>query len=361
MEPLIKKWQGEEVLIRYDAPADAWVVIAVHSTVLGPGAGGTRMKPYRDLKEALEDALRLSEGMTLKYAVSGFPGGGAKAVIAVPKDLAGDDRRGLLRRYGELVKQLGGLFYTGPDVGTSPIDMNVIADTGAPYIFCRTPECGGAGDSGPATALGVFSAIQAVCGQLYGSEALEGRSVLVQGVGSVGRRLVDLLLDARADVMFTDVDAFAVRHFRDNVGLPFIEPGAVYDTECDIFSPCAYGSILNRDSIDRLKCRAVAGGANNQLSEPADADRLQRRGILYAPDYAVNIGWAMAIIGMEALGWSKAEADEKVGGVKDTLYRIFDLSAEKGMTTDAAARQIASERIHAGHKGLNRSSSQETT
>jgi glutamate dehydrogenase/leucine dehydrogenase len=348
MEALIKKWQGEEVLIRHDAEANAWIIIAIHSTVLGPGAGGTRMKPYRDLKEALEDAMRLSEGMTLKYAVSGFPRGGAKAVIAVPKGLADADRQALLRRYGGLVKQLGGLFYTGPDVGTSPLDMNVISDAGAPYIFCRTPECGGAGDSGPATALGVFSAIQAVCGQLYGTEALEGRSVLVQGVGSVGRRLVDLLINARAEVMFTDVDETAVRRLRDEIGLPFVAPEAVYDTECDIFSPCAYGGILNRGTIGRLKCRAVAGGANNQLAEPADGDRLQQRGILYAPDYAVNIGGAMAIIGMEAMGWSKAEADERVRGVKESLHRIFDLSAEQGITTDAAARRIAAKRLASG-------------
>ena len=351
MEKLLQKWPGEEVIIRYDNGADAWIIIAIHSTVLGPGAGGTRMKPYVDLKAALVDAMRLSESMTLKYAVAGFPRGGAKAVIAAPDSLTSADRQALLRRYGSLIKQLGGLFYTGPDVGTSPLDMNAIADTGAPFIFCRTPECGGAGDSGPATALGVFSAIQAVCGKLFGDETLAGRSVLVQGVGSVGGRLVDLLIDAQARVLFSDVDMAAVRRFRDELQLVYVEPEAVYDCECDIFAPCGYGGILNQTTISRLNCKAVAGGANNQLAEPADAERLQQRGILYAPDYAVNIGGAMAIIGMEALGWSMLDANAKVMQVKDTLYRIFDIAAKNQETTDAAARRIAAKRLAAGASG----------
>lgn len=293
------------------------------------------------------DAMRLSEGMTLKYAVAGFPRGGAKTVIAVPKTFRTDDRRALLKRYGTLIHQLGGLFYTGPDVGTTPADMNTIAETGAPYIFCRTPECGGAGDSGPATALGVFSAIEAVCGRLFGKEDLDGRSILVQGVGSVGGSLIGLLRQANARVMFTDVDESAIRRFRDQWQLPFVAPEHAYDTKCDIFSPCAYGGIFNQDTIGRLKCKAIAGGANNQLVEAADAERLQQRGILYAPDYAVNIGGAMAIIGMEAMGWSSSEADTMVRGVKETLYRIFNICADQKITTDAAARQIANEHLAA--------------
>ena len=228
--------------------------------------------------------------------------------------------------------------------------MNVIADTGAPYIFCRTPECGGAGDSGPATALGVFSAIQAVCGQLFGDETLKDRSVLVQGAGSVGGRLIELLLAADAKVMFTDVDVSAVKKYRDELGLAFVPPDAAYEAECDIFSPCAYGGILNKSTISRLRCKAVAGGANNQLAEPGDADRIQQRGILYAPDYAVNIGGAMAIIGIEAMGWSTAEADKKVTCVKDTVYRILDIAATRDITTDAAARLIADDQLAARQK-----------
>ena len=347
METLLKQWTGEEIIIRYDAAADTWIIIAVHSTALGPGAGGTRMRPYPDLKAALVDAMRLSEGMTLKYAVAGFPRGGAKAVIAVPKTITADARQALLRRYGALVQQLGGLFYTGPDMGTSPVDMNTIAETGAPYIFCRTPECGGAGDSGPATALGVFSAMEAVCGRLFGDGALDGRSVLVQGTGSVGGRLISLLRKANAQVMFTEVDESTIRKFRDEWQLPFMAPEQAYDTKCDIFSPCAYGGILNQDTITRLKCKAIAGGANNQLVEAADAERLKQRGILYAPDYAVNIGGAMAIIGMEAMGWSSSEADKMVKQVKETLARIFNICADQKITTDAAARQIANEHLAA--------------
>ncbi len=345
MDKLLRKWRGEEVIIRFDREAQAWIIIAIHSTILGPGSGGTRMKRYPELKAALLDAMRLAEGMTLKYAVAGFLRGGAKAVIAVPENLSGEGRRALLQRYGSLVRQLGGLFYTGPDVGTDPADMNVIAETGAPYIFCRTPECGGAGDSGPATALGVFSAMQAVCVRLFGEESLAGRCVLVQGAGSVGGRLIEMLVDAGARVIFTDVDAVSVRRFRDELGVPYVPPEKAYETACDIFAPCALGGILNCETIGRLQCRAVAGGANNQLAEPLDAERLQQRGILYAPDYAINIGGAMAIIGMEAMGWSPAEADTNVRQVKETLGRIFAIAAQRNVTTDAAARSIADERL----------------
>ena len=355
MEKLLKQWRGEEVIIRRDEIAAAWIIVAIHSTVLGPGSGGTRLKPYPDMRAALEDAMRLSEGMTLKYAVAGFPRGGAKAVIAVPGDLTAGRRKGLLKRYGSLVRQLGGLFYTGPDVGTSPVDMNTIAETGAPYIFCRTPECGGAGDSGPATALGVFSGIQAVCARLFGDEALEGRSILVQGVGSVGGRLIDLLLAHNARVLFSDVSPPAIRRFRSEPRVSYVDPDAVYDTPCDVFSPCAFGGILNETTIGRLECRAVVGGANNQLAEAADAERLKRRGILYAPDFAVNIGGAMAVIGMEAMGWSRSDADSKVVRVKETLSRVFELSETRNITTDEAARRIAADRLAAAAPDRNRS------
>lgn len=345
MDDLIRQWDGESVFIRFDRVTSAWIMIAIHSSRLGPATGGTRMKSYLNFKEALQDALNLAKGMTYKFAVADFPRGGAKAVIDLPPDFDQRARAGLLRRYGTFIQQLGGLYETGPDLGTSPADMDIIAETGAPYVFCRTPQKGGAGDSGPATALGVFSGMQAVCQQIFGDASLTGRRVLVQGAGSVGRILIDLLREVNAEVLFSDINQDTIRHYRDILKLPFVPAEYVYDTACDIFAPCALGGILNRDTIPRLQCLAVAGAANNQLAESSDADQLSQKGILYAPDYVVNFGGAIAITGIESMGWSLAEAEEHVKSVKQTLQHIFQTAAAEKISTDTAARRIAESRL----------------
>ncbi len=348
VESLIREWDGETAIARYDRSTGAWIFIAIHSTRLGPATGGTRMKSYPDAPAALQDAFRLAASMTFKYAATDFPMGGGKAVIALPSDFDPQDRPALLRRYGSLIHQLGGLFYTGPDVGTCSADMDVIAETGAPYIFARTPAAGGAGDSAPPTALGVFCGIQTTCEYLFGDVSLRGRRVLVQGAGGVGGRLIKRLRAAGALVSFNDVDDAVIRHFRDEIGLPFVTVDQVYDTPCDLFSPCALGGILNQETIPRLQCQAIVGAANNQLATPADAERLRAKGILYAPDFVVNIGGAMAITGIEAMGWSPAYAEEQVMHVRETLMKVFERAKAAGITTNAAARQMAEERLAAG-------------
>lgn len=349
IESLISEWDGETVITRFDRPTGAWFFIAIHSTRLGPATGGTRMKPYSDPHSALQDALRLAAGMTYKFAVPGIPRGGGKAVIDLPSSFGSQSRPDLLRRYGRLIGQLGGLFYTGADVGTTSADMDVIAETGAPYVFGRTSSAGGSGDSGPITALGVFAGIQVVCEYLYGHASLQGRRVLVQGAGHVGRRLIEHLLAAGAEVMFNDVSGPAIQEVRDSFGLKFVAPEAVYGTDCDVFAPCALGGILNSETIPQLKCRAVTGGANNQLGSAEDAETLRGKGILYAPDYVVNVGGAMAVPGIEALGWSPAKAEREVAeSVRGALRRVFDLAAAEGITTEAAAQRIAEERLRAG-------------
>jgi len=346
MESLIKSWGGEEIIIRYDRPTGAWILIAIHSTHLGPAAGGTRMKFYPDLESALHDVLRLSEAMTYKFAVPGISRGGGKAVIHLPPDFDFSQRPDLLRRYGRLVRQLGGLYFTGPDVGTSSSDMNIIAETGSPYVFGRTPAAGGAGDSGPITALGVFAGIQVVCERLFGNPSLKNRRVLVQGVGSVGRTLIDLLQQAGAEVWFNDINEFVICRFRDEKGFRCVPTESIYETECDIFSPCALGGILNAVTIPQLKCKAVAGGANNQFACPEDAGLLSKRGILYAPDYVINAGGAIGIPAIEALGWSRERTEKEVtGGIQRALRRIFEISDSEGITTDVAARRLAEERL----------------
>jgi glutamate dehydrogenase/leucine dehydrogenase len=221
----------------------------------------------------------------------------------------------------------------------------VIAETGAPYVFGRSPARGGSGSTGYPTAIGVFSAIEAACEHLYDSPSLAGKRVLVQGTGSVGGALIGMLKNAGAAVLFNDVDETAVRHFRDELGLTYVPSSELYNTPCDIFSPCALGGILNETTIPQLQCRAVVGGANNQLAQTADAERLQQRGILYAPDYAVNIGGAMAVLAIESEGVAPEQAYDRVRGIKRTLRDIFQTAAAENITTDAAAQRIAQARL----------------
>jgi leucine dehydrogenase len=351
MEALLREWDGETVIVRYDQLTGAWILIAIHSTRLGPAAGGTRMKSYSDVPEALQDAFRLAAGMSYKFATPGLPFGGGKAVIAIPPDFDPQSRPALLRRYGALVHQLGGLFSTGPDVGTSSADMDIIAETGAPYVFARTPAAGGSGSPGPYTALGVFTGIQIASEHLFGEASLKGHRVLVQGTGSVGGKLIEHLRAADAEVLFSEVDEDAIRRFRDELGLNFVPAETVYTTECDIFAPCALGGILNANTIPQLKCRVVAGGANNQLLSPEDAERLRARNILYAPDYVTNVGGAMAIIGIETRGWTQKRAEvEVIESVQRALQQVFKLAATEDITTDAAAQLIAEERLSAENR-----------
>ena len=347
MESLISQWDGESVIIRFDRPTGAWIIIAIHSTRLGPATGGTRMKPYPSFKDALTDVLKLASGMTYKFSVVGFPRGGGKAVIAIPPDFDDSQRPDLLRRYGSLIQQLGGLYETGPDVGTSSVDMDIIAETGAPFVFCRSPAKGGAGDSAPATALGVFSGMQAVCEHLFKNSSLAGKRVVVQGAGSVGRILIDLLLKAGAEVLFSDVDQETICHLQDELGLSCVAADDIYGIQCDIFSPCALGGVLNQDTIPRLRCLAVAGAANNQLATAGDALQLKKRRILYAPDYVISAGGAIAISGMEAMSWTQKRADAEVRSIRQTLRQVFTVAETEGITTDEAARRIAESRLAA--------------
>jgi leucine dehydrogenase len=337
-------WNGQALLERDDTETGATIIIALHSSRLGPPSGGTRMKTYPDLAAARRDAERLSEGMTYKWAAAGFPRGGGKAVLAVSPGLQGDARDGLLRRYGSLIQDLGGRFWTGADVGTSSRDMDVIAETGAPYVFSRTPSHGGAGDSSGWTALGVEAGIRSTCARLYGDPSLAGRRIVVQGAGSVGGALIERLRAAGASITFSDVDEASVRRHRAE-GLAFVEPAAVLETPCDVLAPCALGGVLTADTIPRLNCRAVAGAANNQLGGPEDAERLRARGILYAPDYVINAGGAVGITGQEALGWSEERARQEVLRIGATLERVYALAGAEGITTAAAARRIAEERL----------------
>jgi leucine dehydrogenase len=346
MEKLLKEWKGESVILSYDQSTSVWIIIAVHSTKLGPATGGTRMKSYRNLAEAIEDAQRLAEGMTLKWAAAGVDMGGGKAVLHLPYDLDHESRTGLLRRYGSLVQRHRGLFLTGPDMGTSPADMDIIGLEAPDYVFGRTVAAGGAGNPAPFTALGVFVAIEATAECCFKEPSLAGKKVLVQGTGSVGSELIELLVSAGSEVLFSDINERIIQHYHAKRGLRFVPSDQVYGAECDIFSPCAIGGILNEETIPLLRCRAVVGGANNQLATPQDGQRLSSRDILYAPDFVANCGGAVAITLMETKGWSREKVSERVRqAVGDNLTTIFRWSTNQAITTDEAARRLANERL----------------
>jgi leucine dehydrogenase len=341
-EELLRQWDGEEVVVRFDREAGTWVFVCVHSTTLGPAMGGTRLGVYPSPADALQDGLRLAAGMTRKLAVAGLPCGGGKAVLAVPEVPAGDARSALFERFGDLIDALGGTYVTGPDVNTGEPDMDVIGSR-TPHVFCRSEANGGSGDASVHTALGTFHGIRAALRHVDGSDDLTGRKVLVQGAGHVGGKLVRLLLDAGAVVLVGDVDEERARA----TGAEPVPADGALQLDCDVYAPCALGATLNAGSIPELRCRIVAGAANNQLATPEDGERLRERGILYAPDFVINAGGAMHGIGLEQLGWDDAELERQVEGIGDTLAQIFERAGREGVTTDAVAEQVAAERLTA--------------
>jgi leucine dehydrogenase len=344
LERVIESWDGEHVVVRYDAPTRSWMFVCIHSRRLGPAAGGTRMKVYGTPAEALRDGTRLAAAMTVKLAVAGFPYGGGKAVLAVPAVPEGERRADLLRRYADTVALLGGSFWTGCDMNTSPADLDVIAES-CPYVFGRSTESGGSGEPGPFTARGVFHGIRASLAHAFGSPALDGRTVLVQGVGSVGARLAALLAEAGARVLVSDVALDRAREAAHRVGAEIVATDAALETTCDVYAPCAMGGTLSAETIPRLRCRVVAGAANNQLATPADADRLRERGILYAPDFVINAGGVFLNIGTETLGWDAARLEEALAGIGATLAEIFARSDAEGVSTGRAAEALAETRL----------------
>jgi leucine dehydrogenase len=343
LEDLIRGWDGEEVVVGFDEPSGTWMFVCIHSTRLGPAGGGTRMKSYAQPSDALQDAMNLSEAMTLKMAAAGIPFGGGKAVVAVPAAPEGDERRRILLRYADLAASLGETFHTGPDVNTSTADMDVIAERHA-HVYCRSEENGGSGDPGPYTARGVFHGIRASVQHAFGSDRLDGRIVLVQGVGDVGGPLAALLAADGARVLVSDIDDERVGALAARIGAEAVPPGEVLGVECDVYAPCALGGTVNAETIPELRCRIVAGSANNQLAEPEDADRLRDAGILYAPDFVINAGGVLYAWGTESLGWDADTVETRLAEIGDTLAEIYARADADGLGTHAAAEDLARSR-----------------
>ncbi len=331
----------EQVVFCRDTSSGLRAIIAIHNTTLGPALGGTRMWPYASEEEALIDVLRLSEGMTYKAAVSGLNLGGGKAVII--GDPKRDKSEALLRAHGRFVDSLGGRYITAEDVGITVQDME--------YVYMETPFVtgvasapGGSGDPSPVTAFGVYHGIKAAVRKVWGSPDLPGRSVAIQGAGAVGTSLAQNLAAEGVRIYVADIDPLRAQRVVEETGATAVAPEEVFGLDVDVLAPCALGAILNDETIPQLRCRIVAGGANNQLAEHRHGDELLRRGILYAPDFVINAGGLINVYS-ELQGYDPAAARNKARGIYGTLLAIFERAEKDGIPTYQAAERLAEARI----------------
>lgn len=344
--PLIEAWDGNGLVVRHDRETGTWIFIALHSSLLGPSAGGTRMKVYEGLQDAVRDAMRLATGMTSKWAALGMDLGGGKTVLAIPRPLELEERDGLLRRYGRLIHSLSGSFWTGADLGTTAADMATLAAE-TRHVFGVDHETGASTDPGPFTARGVFEGLRAAVTHVFGDDSLTGRSVLVQGVGGVGNPLAHLLAEAGADVLVSDLDGERALELAEATGGEVVDPDDAMEYECDVFAPCAVGGVLGRYTIPHLRCRIVAGSANNQLDSDDDARRLHDRGILYVPDYILNAGGAMALVLMADGTEDRDVLFARVATIGGAVAEILDTAKAQDITPLDAARVIVERRLAA--------------
>lgn len=329
------------MVVCHDAPSGLQAIVAIHSTALGPSLGGTRFYPYRTEADAMEDVLRLARGMTYKSAAAGLDLGGGKAVIIGSPASARSEA--LIRAYGRFVDSLSGRYVTAEDVGTTQADMDLIFRE-TPYVTGVSQALGGSGDPSAATAYGVWWAMKAGLERVDGNGELAGRRVVVSGVGKVGTNLVRHLVEDRAAVIVADVDEDAVARMERDFGVEAVGVHKAHTVECDIFSPCALGAVLNEKTIPELRCRAVVGSANNQLATPIDGDRVAERGIVYVPDFVANAGGVINIA-EELVGYHRDRAYANIRGIYDTTSQVLAAAEEDGTTPAVAAERMAERRI----------------
>lgn len=334
----------EQVVFGHDTETGMRAIIAIHSTALGPALGGTRLKQYGSEDAAIQDALRLSSGMTLKNAAAGLDHGGGKAVVICDPDNKTDD---LMRSYGAMVDTLCGNYITAEDVGTTTADMAVVRHE-TKYVVGLADQ---GGDPSPVTAWGVYRSMLAVAKRLWGVPSLDGRHVVVSGVGKVGSALVPNLVEAGARVTIGDVRRDAIERVRAEHAVDVAPIEIIDRVECDVYAPCALGGVLSAMTIPELNTAAVCGSANNQLATDDDAQRLADRNVLYAPDFIVNAGGVINVA-EEWAGYDRDRAMAKATALFDRIGDVFDRADADGINPAEAARRVAMERI----TGLRRES-----
>ena len=340
----IQKMGHEQLVFCYDEPTGLKAIIGIHNTVLGPSLGGTRMWNYRNEQEAITDVLRLSRGMTFKAAISGLDIGGGKAVLIGDPKLKTE---AYLRRFGRFIESLGGRYITAEDVNTRTRDMEYIAMetahvTGLPEIK------GGGGDPSPVTAYGTYLGMKAAAKKAYGSESLTGKKILVEGIGQVGKYLVEYLHKEKAKISIVDIDKERLSEVASWSGAEIVDPEQLFDQPMDIYSPCALGAVLHEGSIPRLKCDIVAGAANNQLKKEAEHGQLLLDyGILYAPDFLINAGGLINVYAEYKGGYKKELALQQAENIYGTCLEVLDTALSKNIPPQETALDKAMARISA--------------
>lgn len=337
----------EQIVFCNDKDTGLKAIIGIHNTVLGPALGGTRMWNYKTEWEALNDVLRLSRGMTYKSAVTGLNLGGGKAVII--GDAGTQKTPELMRKFGTFVNSLGGKYITAEDVGMETADMDLVKEV-TPYVTGVSESRGGAGNPSPVTAYGVYMGMKAAARYKFGTDKLDGKKVLVQGVGHVGETLVGHLTQEGAKVFITDINEARLRELSEKYGAVVYAGDDLYAAEVDIYAPCALGATINDDTVYRIRAGVIAGAANNQLAdENKHGAILKERGIVYAPDFLINAGGIINVYA-ELEGYDKEEIMRKTENIYNTTGEIFAHSEENGCTTHQSALRMAQARIDDGKK-----------
>ena len=337
----LEKNEYEQLVFCSDKASGLKAIIAIHDTTLGPALGGTRMWPYENESDAIEDALRLARGMTYKNAAAGLNLGGGKAVII--GDAKSDKSEELFRAFGRFVEGLNGRYITAEDVGTTEGDMDLI-NLETDYVTGVSAGSGSSGNPGPVTALGIYKGIKAAAKEAFGSDSLEGKTIAVQGVGNVAFTLCGHLHEEGAKLIVTDINKEAIQRAVDKFGAVAVAPDEIYSQDADIFAPCALGAIINDDTIPQFKFKVIAGSANNQLKENIHGDRIHEMGIVYAPDYVINSGGVINVAD-ELDGYNRERALRRVAGIYEILGEIFSISKRDNIPTYVAADRLAEERI----------------
>ncbi len=333
----------EQIVFCQSRDAGLKAIIAIHNTVLGPALGGLRMWPYKNETEALNDVLRLSRGMTFKNAVAGLNLGGGKAVII--GDPAKDKSEALFRAFGRFVNSLNGRYITAEDVGIDVNDMEwVYRET--EFVTGVHQVHGGSGDPSPFTAYGTLQGLMAALNRRFGNEDVGKYTYAVQGAGHVGTEFIKLLREQNAKVFVTDINKESVQRCVDELGCEAVGTEEIYDVAADVYSPCALGGTVNEQTLPRLKCKIICGAANNQLATDEIGDEVEKRGILYAPDYAVNAGGVMNV-SLEIDGYNRERAMRMMRTIYYNVGRIFQIAERDGIPTYKAADRMAEERINA--------------
>ncbi|MFD0864140.1 Glu/Leu/Phe/Val dehydrogenase [Sungkyunkwania multivorans] len=340
----------EQIVFCQDKDTGLKAIIGIHNTVLGPALGGTRMWTYNSEWDALNDVLRLSRGMTFKSAITGLNLGGGKAVII--GDAKTQKTPALMKRFGEFVHSLGGKYITAEDVGMETADMDLVRDV-TPYVTGISESRGGAGNPSPITAYGVFMGMKAAAKHQFGSDVLEDKKVLVQGIGHVGETLVEHLTNEGAKVVISDINEERLQAISVKYGASIFRGKDLYEADMDIYAPCALGATINDESIAKLKARVIAGAANNQLAnEVRHGAMLKDKGIAYAPDFLINAGGIINVYA-ELEGYGKKEIIQKTENIYNTTLEIFAHAAKNNCTTHQSALSIAQSRIEARKSSKN--------